>query len=93
MNFSEALEQLKCNTPMTRKGWNAPHIIHLQTPDAHSKMTKQYFYINTVQGDLIPWTATNSDLLADDWEVVGKESRHTSKKCTCTDPKEKCSEC
>jgi hypothetical protein len=42
----------------------------LQFPDAHSKMTLPYIYMRTAQGDLVPWLASQTDMLALDWEVV-----------------------
>ena len=54
----------------TRMGWNGKdQYIELQRPDAHSKMTLPYIFIKTVQGDLVPWLASQTDMLADDWEV------------------------
>ena len=55
----------------TRKGWNGKdQYIQIQNPDKHSKMTRPYVYIKTVQGDLVPWLASQTDLLADDWVEV-----------------------
>lgn len=71
MTFSEALEQLKAGRRLTRTGWNGPgQYIALQRPDLGSKMTLPYIYIRTVSGALVPWLASQTDLLAEDWEVV-----------------------
>lgn len=71
MDFGEALYYLKVGEEVTRKGWNGKgQFLHLQRPDAHSKMTLPYIYITTVQGDRVPWLASQTDLLAEDWEVV-----------------------
>lgn len=72
MDFGIALDNLKAGMKMTRVGWNGPgqHLV-LQTPDEHNKMTLPYIYIVTVQGDLVPWLASQTDLLANDWEVAG----------------------
>ena len=68
MNFSEALDKLKAGWRMTRGGWNgAGQYVELQRPDAHSLMTLPYLYLTTAQGDRVPWLASQSDLLADDW--------------------------
>lgn len=59
------------NTKFTRKGWNGKdQYIQIQIPDEHSKMSLPYVYIKTVQGDLVPWLASQTDLLADDWVEV-----------------------
>lgn len=70
MDFGKALHLLKDGASVTRKGWNgAGQRLKLQRPDAHSKMTRPYIYITTVQGDRVPWLASQTDLLADDWLV------------------------
>ena len=71
MNFGQALELLKDHGSVTRKGWNGPNQwLELQTPDVDSKMSLPYIYIHTVQGDLVPWLASQTDLLADDWVTI-----------------------
>jgi len=68
MTFSEALEVLKAGGIVSRNGWNAPNqFIKMQVPDLHSKMSLPYLYIKTVQGKLVPWLASQTDLLAEDW--------------------------
>lgn len=55
----------------TREGWNGKNqYIMIQNPTQLSKMTRPYIYIKTVQGDLVPWLASQTDILADDWEIV-----------------------
>jgi len=39
----------------------------LQIPDEHSKMTLPYIYMSTVDGKLVPWLASQTDMLAEDW--------------------------
>ncbi len=71
MNFGEALEKLKSGDLVARSGWNGKNQwLGLQRPDAHSKMTLPYIFITTVQGDRVPWLASQTDLLADDWYEV-----------------------
>lgn len=70
-NFSEALELIKAGCKVTRAGWNGPgQHVQLQTPDANSKMTRPYIYITTVQGDLVPWAPSQTDVLAEDWDYA-----------------------
>jgi len=70
-NFGLAIENLAAGNKVTRAGWNGRGMyIHQQNPDANSKMTLPYFYMKTVQGDLVPWVASITDILARDWEVV-----------------------
>lgn len=71
MNFGAALEALKAGKKVTRSGWNGKGMwIHLQVPDAHSKMGLPYLYMRTAQGPLVPWLASQTDVLAEDWSVV-----------------------
>lgn len=68
VSFSEALNSLKEGRLWTRQGWNGKGMyIELQRPDTHSKMTLPYLYMRTVQGDLVPWLASQTDILAEDW--------------------------
>lgn len=71
MDFGFALQQLKQGARVTRAGWNGrAQWVKLQVPDANSKMTLPYIYIKTVQGDFVPWLASQTDLLATDWSAL-----------------------
>ena len=71
MDFSEALHALKYGQKIQRVGWNGKGMwLALQVPDAHSKMTLPYIYMSTAQGDLVPWLASQTDILVADWQVV-----------------------
>lgn len=71
MNFGQALIALKAGHKVSRVGWNGKgQWIALQKPDAHSKMGLPYLYISTVDGKLVPWLASQTDILAEDWGVV-----------------------
>ena len=70
ITFAEALNLLKNGYKMTRVGWNGKsQFVELQVPDEHSKMTLPYIFITTVQGDRVPWLASQTDLLAEDWAI------------------------
>lgn len=69
--FGWALAQLRQGYRVCRDGWNGKNQwLELQKPDENSKMTLPYIYICTVQGDLVPWLASQTDLLATDWMNV-----------------------
>ena len=71
MDFGSAINRLKAGMKVARSGWNGKgQYLQLQRPDINSKMTLPYIYIRTVQGDLVPWLASQSDMLAGDWSVV-----------------------
>lgn len=72
MDFSQALLSIKSGKQLARKGWNGNgQFIELQVPDEHSKMSLPYIYITTVQGKRVPWLASQTDLLAKDWYLIG----------------------
>lgn len=76
MKIGEAIEAMLSGYYVQRAGWNGPgQYIALQVPDAQSKMTLPYIYIRTVQADLVPWLASQTDILADDWRVVELRQR------------------
>ena len=80
MTFGLAIEALKMGKKVARSGWNGKGIfIELQRPDEHSKMTSPYIFIDTtgLQTDnphaprsRVPWLASQTDMLAEDWQVV-----------------------
>lgn len=82
MTFSEVLESLKDNylrqspskeVRFSRTGWNGKgQWITLQKPEENRKMTMTlpYICISIVGGKVAPWTASQIDLLAEDWREV-----------------------
>lgn len=71
LDFSQALIELKAGKKVSRDGWNGSgQWIKLQKPSASSKMSLPYLFIFTVQGDHVPWIASQTDLLANDWGVT-----------------------
>jgi len=78
MDIGAAILEMRLGERVARQDWNGPgQYLELQKPDEHSKMTRPYVYIKTVQGDLVPWLASQTDLLADDWFVVDQEAATT----------------
>lgn len=72
MDFGAALNAMRENDQrVTRRGWNGEgQWVELQWPDEHSKMRRPYIYISPVDGGLVPWAPSQTDLLATDWEIV-----------------------
>ena len=72
MDFGDVVRIMKNRGGrVARAGWNGKNQwIELQVPDEGSKMTLPYIYIKTVRGDLVPWLASQTDMLADDWMEV-----------------------
>lgn len=66
-----AIKQMHNGSRVARAGWNGKGMwLALQVPDANSKMSLPYVYMSTAQGDLVPWLASQTDLLATDWTEV-----------------------
>ena len=78
MDFGNALRALKQGLRVQREGWNGKGMwLQLQKPDKNSKMTLPYIYIEYPVGSVaypngsrVPWLASQTDLLADDWTIV-----------------------
>lgn len=73
-DFGIALWALKEGKKVTRKGWNGKGMwLELQKPDEHSKMTLPYIYLNYPKCDTypngarVPWLASQTDMLSEDW--------------------------
>lgn len=77
LTFGDALHFLKLGHKLQRRGWNGKGLtIKLQRPDEFSKMTLPYLFmsypsdaINT-PGARVPWLASQTDMLAEDWQIV-----------------------
>lgn len=66
-----AIYQLRAGKKVCRAGWNGHGMwLELQRADANSKMKQPYIFINPANGDLVPWTASQVDLLGLDWQIV-----------------------
>lgn len=70
-DMGEALNRLKAGKCVQREGWNGKGMwIMLQVPDEHSKMSLPYIFMKTAQGEFVPWLASQTDILAEDWREV-----------------------
>ena len=76
-DFGEALNRLRDGQKVQRDGWNGKGLwLELQRPDEHSKMTLPYLYLNypddaaNTPGARVPWLASQTDMLAEDWKLA-----------------------
>lgn len=79
MDFGKAIRELKDGKSLYRKGWNGKGIcIRLMKAGDSQDMTQDYIYIDTTDlktdnrdapKSRVPWLASQTDLLANDWEV------------------------
>jgi hypothetical protein len=73
MTFGIALAALKNGRTVTRAGWNGRDMwIGLQRPEHSSAgtMTLPFLFMRTAHGGMVPWVASQTDLLAEDWSIV-----------------------
>ena len=83
MDFGDAIRALKDGNKVKRTGWNGKGLcLELQVPEANSKMTLPYVYMNypaTPASETapanhlnarVPWLASQTDMLAEDWQIV-----------------------
>ena len=86
MNFSEALQLLKDGKTVGRIGWNGKHMylylvqgsqfkvnrapLNQQIPPGTEVQYRSHIDMCTADGSFCPWTASQTDLLANDWTEV-----------------------
>ena len=87
MNFSEALILIKEGKRAARTGWNGKHMFIFLVPGSTFNVNrppllgifplgKEIAYqshvdMRTADETIVPWIASQSDLLSDDWRTVG----------------------
>lgn len=85
MTFGHAIEMLKDGYKVSRSGWNGKGMFLYYVPAASyppsTEIAKNEFdgksvpygaYIakKTAQGNVVPWLASQTDMLAEDWTIV-----------------------
>jgi hypothetical protein len=71
MDFSKALQEIKAGKRLKRIGWNSQNqyiALHDEPNDEFQFLP--FIYIKTVQDQFVPWLASQTDLLAEDWEYA-----------------------
>lgn len=69
MTFGLAVEAIKLGHKVARTGWNGKGMwIWLQEPDLDGHLT--YIEMKTADNKFVPWLASQTDVLAEDWEIV-----------------------
>jgi hypothetical protein len=78
MNFQNALDDIKNGGRVRRAGWNGKNMellavrgenVEISTLP-HGAVILDFILMRTVDGSYVPWLASQTDLLADDWERV-----------------------
>jgi len=75
-DFGEALKRLREGKRVERNGWNGKGmwlmLVNYWLPSRNDHLVEgmkmlPFIAMRTVQGDLVPWLASQTDLLANDW--------------------------
>ncbi len=86
MNFGGALEELKEGNKLEREGWNGKNMFIFLVRGSKFKVNRApllgiypegteinyhaHIDIKSVDGTIVPWLASQTDILANDWQVV-----------------------
>lgn len=86
MDFGDAIRALKAGNKVCRAGWNGKGMFLYFVPPgnypARTEIAKAewgenalvpyqaYIAMKSVQGTVVPWLASQTDMLAEDWESV-----------------------
>lgn len=69
MDFGEALRRLSAGERVFRSGWYGKHYLRLHRPSIAEPSTQPYILIVTQSGTVVPWLASQADVLAQDWRA------------------------
>lgn len=68
LTFGEAIAALKNGFKLSRAGWNGKNMyIKLVRPVEADR--RDYIEMKTVDDQFVPWVASQTDILADDWFI------------------------
>lgn len=86
MDFSKALEHIKAGDKVQRSGWNGEGMFVFLVPGSKFTVNRppllgiypegteinyhSHIDIRTADGVIVPWLASQTDVLANDWELV-----------------------
>jgi hypothetical protein len=93
MTFSEALKELQNGELITRSGWNGKGMFLYLVPGSTFAVNRPpllgiypeglmihyraHIDMRTADGSCVPWVASQTDILALDWEVVPHDTSNT----------------
>ena len=81
MTFGFAIEAMKKGKKVARKGWNGKGMYLFKSPKVGCQMHKQYtgkdindlqefIVMKAADETLVPWLASQTDVLAEDWMII-----------------------
>ena len=85
-HFGEALRLLKCGCKVARAGWNGKGMFIFLVSGSTFKVNRPpllgiypegteikyhaHIDMKTATGEIVPWLASQTDVLAEDWEII-----------------------
>jgi len=86
MNFGQALEAMKLGSKVCRVGWNGKNMFLFLVPGSRFIVNRPpllgiyppgteityhaHVDMKTAQGDVVPWLCSQTDMLAEDWQII-----------------------
>lgn len=86
LTFSQALDFIKKGTKVARTGWNGKGMFIFLVPGSTFKVNRppllgiypegteikyhSHVDMKTADGQIVPWLCSQTDMLAEDWQVV-----------------------
>lgn len=86
MDFGAALRNIKIGHRVARRGWNGRGMFVFLVPGSVFKVNREplmsilgegtqvtyhaHVDMKTATGEIVPWLCSQTDMLADDWEIV-----------------------
>ena len=86
MDFSDALKQIKAGKRVARSGWNGKNMFVFLVAGSNFKVNREpllsilgegtevtyrpHIDMRAADGTIVPWLASQTDIMADDWEVI-----------------------
>lgn len=86
MNFGSALQALENGQKVAREGWNGRGMFIFLVPGSRFEVNRPpllgiypegteinyrpHIDMKTVDGEIVPWLASQTDVLAEDWVIV-----------------------
>ena len=86
LNFSQALELIKEGKLLARSGWNGKKMFIFKVGGSEFTVNRKplnevipegtvikyhaHIDMHTADGQIVPWLASQTDIFAEDWEIV-----------------------
>ena len=86
MNFGDALALIKAGKKLQRTGWNGKGLFVFLVPGSTFQVNRppllgiypegttidyrSHIDMRTVDGQIVPWVASQTDVLAEDWQLA-----------------------